>query len=1043
MNIVRRLLSSSGGSVEGTGAEGETARDQNYPTLETTVKTPEQELLGLNHLKKLHADYCNCHLPPTEKESKLYAMLPLFCNVFSTVAPNVISERFKDEVGSFATSISRLLVTEVRRRASNQSTEAAAAAIATFMEVEVGGGGNGWHLLSSLSLLVNEGDTQAEIMTSTSLPSTLVKCLYLFFDLPPIQTSPSSPGASGEVFEDYSPKERRLLLQKMFIQVLLKLCTYQPAVEELARKDDLTLLFSAITSECPSHNVMWRKTSADILLTISRHSLSQPVISYLHGKGCISLCVENMQKCNETMTPLEIVEMFVTVFCFLKDSSTNASETLLEDFRTCQGYIFLSEFLLKVDHSQDEESREALRNLVLLVASLTFCGHQELKMPTSTLGSSTLYQLDSFELPEPINKGSTVRNLLAFQVLQTVFHKSTSEYLDIIILDAVSTIYSADNANYFLSDSLSFLPQCADKITFKSVTVQEKFYYLVEFLVHQLKHVPCKELIAISLILKAKSNEQCCHLAVKSLISMIKFDVMFKNVLREIGMLEALIGCLNAYAEQSKADEKTDKNSLGEVVALALTELISGNSANANVFRDAGGVQILLELAHLRGSSTSRQTAISLLQQLILASGSEQDMTVLLELLQSAKTHPAKQSYINALIICLRDSHRCRAVFRKAGGFNYLISVLLSMDQSLALSLEEAAGPIIMDILFQLQSVFNCLSVAMRYEPANANFFQLEVVSGSSLRDAISMIGCFSASPAHSRIDPRLVEGPNEELVDLFRDTFQMNLSNLPTFRPRLLANHPKMDPKLLFSCLIIRMLYDMAIDGYEKASAMPRSPRVSQSDDSSSSVQEKCKKATPPPAALNLSPPLPEPVIVHSSLITIILQLLPTLRSSEQDEYSLALQAFVSEVLQSLLRTEKNQQVMCDVDFLSHILMLCRPALENEDHALHSPFQYLLERLSAQKLKAADLRVFLRLGNPLATLDPDEKVAAHASKNHFVPLTRIKTIVSMTTPRDLHQHNTSILPPFIELDMAPEGFGCLFLPSIGKFRFLFSGTAA
>ena len=229
MNIVRRLLSSSGGSVEGTSAEGETATaDQNFPTLETTVKTPEQELLGLNHLKKLHADYSSCNLPPSEKESKLYAMLPLFCNVFSKVAPRVISERFKDEVEPFATSICRLLVTEVRRRASNQSTEAAAAAIATFMEVESGG----WHLLTSLSLLVNEGDAQTEIMTSTALPSTLVKCLYLFFDLPPIP-SPSSP---GEVFDDgnYSPKERRLLLQKMFIQVLMKLCTYQPAVEELA-----------------------------------------------------------------------------------------------------------------------------------------------------------------------------------------------------------------------------------------------------------------------------------------------------------------------------------------------------------------------------------------------------------------------------------------------------------------------------------------------------------------------------------------------------------------------------------------------------------------------------------------------------------------------------------------------------------------------------------------------------------------------------------------------------------------------------------------
>ena len=36
-----------------------------------------------------------------------------------------------------------------------------------------------------------------------------------------------------------------------------------------------------------------------------------------------------------------------------------------------------------------------------------------------------------------------------------------------------------------------------------------------------------------------------------------------------------------------------------------------------------------------------------------------------------------------------------------------------------------------------------------------------------------------------------------------------------------------------------------------------------------------------------------------------------------------------------------------------------------------------------------------------------------------------------MTTPRDLHIQNNSILPPFIEFDMAPEGFGCLYLPSL------------
>jgi hypothetical protein len=62
-------------------------------------------------------------------------------------------------------------------------------------------------------------------------------------------------------------------------------------------------------------------------------------------KGCVALCIDNMQRVQE-LSPLEIVEMFVAVFCFLKDSS-EVAQTLLDDFRSCQGYPFLSEFLLK------------------------------------------------------------------------------------------------------------------------------------------------------------------------------------------------------------------------------------------------------------------------------------------------------------------------------------------------------------------------------------------------------------------------------------------------------------------------------------------------------------------------------------------------------------------------------------------------------------------------------------------------------------------------------------------------------------------------
>ena len=61
MNIVRKLLSSSsaGSSTDIPNVEGETSDHMadHLTRQETTIKTPEQELLGLSHLKKLHLDY--------------------------------------------------------------------------------------------------------------------------------------------------------------------------------------------------------------------------------------------------------------------------------------------------------------------------------------------------------------------------------------------------------------------------------------------------------------------------------------------------------------------------------------------------------------------------------------------------------------------------------------------------------------------------------------------------------------------------------------------------------------------------------------------------------------------------------------------------------------------------------------------------------------------------------------------------------------------------------------------------------------------------
>ena len=75
--------------------------------------------------------------------------------------------------------------------------------------------------------------------------------------------------------------------------------------------------------------------------------------------------------------------------------------------------------------------------------------------------------------------------------------KCVSPCLGGTILDAISTIYHGDNANYFLLQNQHTLSQAAEKIAGKPRSVQEKFFQLIEFLVHHLQHIPTKELIAI------------------------------------------------------------------------------------------------------------------------------------------------------------------------------------------------------------------------------------------------------------------------------------------------------------------------------------------------------------------------------------------------------------------------------------------------------------------------------------------------------------------------------------------------------------------
>ncbi|XP_059130799.1 WD repeat and FYVE domain-containing protein 3 [Peromyscus eremicus] len=1047
--------------------------------------SPQDNALGLMHLRRLFTELCHPprHMTQKEQEEKLYMMLPVFNRVFGNAPPNTMTEKFSDLL-QFTTQVSRLMVTEIRRRASNKSTEAASRAIVQFLEINQSEeASRGWMLLTTINLLASSGQKTVDCMTTMSVPSTLVKCLYLFFDLPHV------PEAGGGAQNELPLAERRGLLQKVFVQILVKLCSFVSPAEELAQKDDLQLLFSAITSWCPPYNLPWRKSAGEVLMTISRHGLSVNVVKYIHEKECLSTCVQNMQQ-SDDLSPLEIVEMFAGLSCFLKDSS-DVSQTLLDDFRIWQGYNFLCDLLLRLEQAKEAECRDALKDLVNLVTSLTTYGVSELKPAGVTTGAPFL--LPGFAVPQPAGKGHSVRNVQAFAVLQNAFLKAKTNFLAQIILDAITNIYMADNANYFILESQHTLSQFAEKIS-KLPEVQNKYFEMLEFVVFSLNYIPCKELISVSILLKSSSSYHCSIAAMKTLLKFTRHDYIFKDVFREVGLLEVMVNLLHKYAALLKdpaqalsehGDSRNnssaeDQEHLALLVMEALTVLLQGSNTNAGIFREFGGARCAHNIVKY---PQCRQHALMTIQQLVLSPNGDDDMGTLLGLMHSAPPTELqlKTDILRALLSVLRESHRSRTVFRKVGGFVYITSLLVAMERSLSSPPKNGWERVNQNQVFELlHTMFCTLTAALRYEPANSHFFKTEI-QYEKLADAVRFLGCFS--------DLRKISAMN---------VFPSNTQPFQRLLEEEAVPVDSVSPTLRHCSKLFIYLYKVTTDSFDsRAEQIPPCLTSESSLPSPWGTPALSRKrhafhcvSTPPvyPAKgvtdLKLdvtSSPLQssDAVIIHPGAMLAMLDLLASVGSVTQPEHALDLQLAVANLLQSLVHTERNQQVMCEAGLHARLLQRCSAALADEDHSLHPPLQRMFERLASQALEPMVLREFLRLASPLncgawdkkllkqyrvhkpssLSYEPEmrssmvtsleglgsDNVFSFHEDNHYriskslvksaegstVPLTRVKCLVSMTTPHDIRLHGSSVTPAFVEFDTSLEGYGCLFLPSL------------
>ena len=217
-------------------------------------------------------------------------------------------------------------------------------------------------------------------------------------------------------------------------------------------------------------------------------------------------------------------------------------------------------------------------------------------------------------------------------------------------------------------------------------------------------------------------------------------------------------------------------------------------------------------------------------------------------------------------------------MFRRVGGFVYLMSVLVGMEGSLATPAATpwaASDRLAIHVL--LHQTFATLATAMRYEPANAKFFYQEITQ-ASLAQALRMLGCFTPS---SVLLLKLTKPPEQEFMDKLHSIFHADLQSS-------IIPAATISPFLESACVVLRLLHDLAIDAFKprlrsKASTPASSSTPPPSLSTQTSVTEASSPTTPgtkkKPCALPLNQRREvEPVLVHSGAVLAILQLLPNM---------------------------------------------------------------------------------------------------------------------------------------------------------------------
>ncbi|XP_050981588.1 WD repeat- and FYVE domain-containing protein 4 [Labeo rohita] len=979
---------------------------------------------------------------PEQRDQELNKLLHLFIQV--SESSSVLDDL---DLQCLALQVGEALVCNIQQRVVEKPAEEARYELEQLFQRSEVRSSQGWLLLKSISLLSNR-DAEVGVMIKTGLPAALVKCLYLFVALPPRKES----FVSGKDVEE----EVKCSFQDTLTQVILQLCRHVCFVEVLLETQELSRVIISLTLLWDQCSPSWRQQASRVLRAVSA-AQAHNTVPALQASNCMKICIQNMHKISENVPGHVLAEVAVSVFSFVKDSYP-VSPALFEEFENNDGYGIFQAILLRCEEEVTEEHFLAVQDLLGLIASFTLFGKAELKVAVCVNNP----QPPGFRFDPTLTNGSPVKNLKAFKIIQSSFLRTDNTVICGQILRTIQMIWSWEKANFFLLEwSLQSLAQLAECVWQKSPPVHLIFFELLETVIFQLSYIPHETVRKVQALLKQGCSEAFNVAALDCFYRLIMHSGLLSEVLREGGMMEQLLFELKRRAKiirkaglavEENADSyerKLTTNILNVIAALSLQSV-----RNTVFIRDLGMipyVKIFLDVEQFRSP------ALCILEQLSEVNPEEYMSTAIGALCSSTESEiRLKQDLLQSIMKVLENPNSWNA-FRTAGGFTGLLSIVVDMEGSL---LEAPTGPWAslsrQSLIELLLLTLHTLALAVHVHPVNAHFFHTSGVC-EKLGDALLELGCFQ----------RGVPVETEKEISDCR-TFEQFVG---------VAERPEAQlPPPLGDCVKLLGFLDQFATGVSLAAdpcaGLHDNSEAGESQrtgETSNEALNRTRAASVSLVSTDSGRAYYDLTILHPGAVKLIMTLLPSIYCPSDPCLSEELQLAVAHHVQTLVKTERNRQIMCEFGLVSTLLTSCKHTLIDNSHSLHLPIVRILEKLASQSMDHKCLRRFLCLGDPLMcsgenrlsvsceeasntnqTKDSEEdnrKSLKKAMKRSFsllktssdsgtvVPLHRIISLVSITSPRSFQPHKVSISPSFVEFDMTDSGYGCLFLPSLATVK--------